>query len=77
MKSCFLLFSGLVLGLWSSWPGIITPNNWKCINKIIDKSSKEQISLKAALSVSPNYLLKRKNNNNISKLRIIFDACFR
>ena len=67
MKTCFLLFSGLVLGLWSAWPGIIRPNNWKCITKIIDKSSKEQISLKAALAVSPNYLLKRKSNNNISK----------
>ena len=77
MKSLFLLSSGLVLGLCFAWPGLVIPNNWKCIRKIINKSSKEQISFKAALAVSPNYLLKGKGNNNISKLRIVFDACFR
>ena len=77
MKSIFFLFSGFVIGLWSSWPGILIPNNWKCFNEIIDKSKKEQISLKAALAVSPNYLLKGKDNSNASKLRIVSDACFR
>ena len=77
MKSLFLLSSGLVLGLFFAWPGIVKPNNWKCIRNIINKSSKEQISFKAALALSPNYLLKGKGNNNISKLRIVFDACFR
>ncbi len=77
MKSLFLLFLGLVLGLWASWPGVVIPNNWKCFRDIIIKSSKEQISFKAALSVSPNYLLKGKRKNNYSKIRVIFDACFR
>ena len=77
MKSLFLLSSGLVLGLFFAWPGIVKPNNWKCIRNIINKSSKEQISFKAALAVSPNYLLKGNRNNNTSKLRIVFDACFR
>ena len=54
MKSLFLLLSGLVLGLYTAWPGIVIPNNRKCFKDIIEKSSKEQISLKAALSVSPN-----------------------
>ena len=77
MKSLFLLFSGLVLGLWAAWPGIIIPNNWKCFRDIIDKSSKEQISFKATLAVSPNYLLKGKRKKNTSKMRVVFDACFR
>ena len=77
MKSLFLLLLGLVLGLWTSWPGIFLPNNWKCFRDIIDRASKEQISLKAALAVSPSYLLKGKVNDNSSKIRIVFDACFR
>ena len=77
MKSFFLLFSGLVLGLWAAWPGIVIPNNWKCFRDIIVKSSNEQISFKAALALSPNYLLKGKRKNNYSKIRVIFDACFR
>ena len=77
MKSLFLLFSGIFIGLCTAWPGLIIPNNWKCFRDIINKSSKEQISLKAVLAVSPNYLLKSKNNKRISKLRVINDACFR
>ena len=77
MKSLFVLFSGLVLGLWAAWPGIVIPSNWKCFRGIILKSSNKQISFKAALAVSPNYLLKVKRKNNYSKIRIVFDACFR
>ena len=77
MKSLFLFLSGIVLGLWTAWPDIIIPNNWKCFRDIIVKSSNEQISFKAALAVSPNYLLKGKRKYNNSKLRIVFDACFR
>ena len=76
MQAFFLLFSGLVIGIWASWPGIVIPNNWKCFKNIIDKSTKERISFKAALAVSPNYLLKGRNKN-ISKIRIVSDACFR
>ena len=77
MKSVFLLFLGLFLGMWMAWPGITKTKNWKCFIDIIEKSSKEKISLKATLALSPNYLLKGKNNDNSSKLRIVFDACFR
>ena len=77
MKSLFLLFSGLFLGLWTAWPGLVIPNNWTCFKDIIIRSSKEQISLKAALSVSPNHLLNRKNKTNFSKFRLVSDACFR
>ena len=77
MKSLFLLFSGVVLGLCAAWPGIVIPDNWNCFRDIIKKSAREQISLKAALAVSPNYLLKRKNNKQFSKFRVVSDACFR
>ena len=77
MKSLLLLFLGLFIGIWAAWPGIVIPKNWKCFKDIITKSNKEQVSLKAAFAISPNYLLKGKNNKNISKLRIVSDACFR
>ena len=63
MKTLFLLLSGLVLGLWAAWPGIVVSNNWKCFRDIIGKSKNEQIPLKAALAVSPNYFLKGKRKN--------------
>ena len=76
MSTLFLLLPGLVLGLWTSWPGIVIPNNWKCFKDIIENSSKEQISLKAALAVSPNYILKGNRINNNSKIRVVFNSCF-
>ena len=77
MRSFLFLFSGILIGFLASWPGIIVPKNWICFRDIITKSSKEKISLKATLAVSPNYLLKGKKNNSLSKLRIVNDACFR
>ena len=75
----FFLFSffGIFGGLYLSWPGLIKPENWKCFNDIISKSAEDKISLKAALEISPSYLLKGKNKKNASKIRIIADACFR
>ena len=77
MRSFLLFFSGMSIGLWISWPGIVIPNNWKCFKDIIAKSTNEKISLKAALALSPNYLLKGQKNNIASKIRIVSDACFR
>ena len=77
MKSLLLLLSGLVLGLWISWPWLVIINNWKSFKNIIEKSSKEQISFKAALAVSPNYTLNGNRNKNNSKIRVVFDPCFR
>ena len=47
MKSFLFLFSGIFVGLYLSWPGILYSKNWKCFNHIIVKSSDEKISLKA------------------------------
>ena len=77
MRTIFFLFSGFTVGIWISWPGVFVPNNWICFKNIITRSLDEKISLKAALAVSPNYLLKRKRKDKASKIRIISDACFR
>ena len=71
------IFLGLFAGLYLSWPGILIPGNWKCFNEIIAKSSEDKISFKAALEISPSYLLKGKNKKKSSKIRIVADACFR
>ena len=76
MKSFFLLFSGAIIGIWISWPGILIPQNWKCFTEIIDKSRNEELSFKAFTALSPKFLLK-ENHDNASKLRIVSDACFR
>ena len=77
MRFFLFLFFGIFVGLYLSWPGILILNNWKCFNKIIQNSAEDKISLKALLEVSPNYLIKRKNKNMISKIRVVADACFR
>ena len=53
------------------------PENLKCFRDIIAKSAEDKISVKAALEISPSYLLKSKNKKVASKIRIVADACFR
>ena len=77
MRSFLFVFSGFFTGLYLSWPGILVSKNWVCFNEIIKKSAEEKISIKALLEVSPSYLIKRKNKNMTSKLRVVADACFR
>ena len=77
MRLFFFLFSGIFVGLYLSWPGLVKPENWKCFNDIIAKSTEDKISLKAALEISPSYLLKGKSRTKASKIRIVADACFR
>ena len=77
MRLFFFLLCGFFAGLYLSWPGLIVPENWKCFNDIIAKSAEDKISLKAALEISPSFLLKGKNKKTSSKIRIVADACFR
>ena len=77
MRYFLLLFSGIFVGLYISWPGILISKNWKCFNEIIDKSAEDKISIKEVLEVSPSYLIKGKNKNISSKIRVVADACFR
>ena len=77
MRLLFFLCCGIFTGLYLSWPGLVIPENWKCFKEIIVKSTEDKISLKAALEISPSYLLKGKSRNKASKIRIVADACFR
>ena len=77
MRFFLFLFLGFFAGLYLSWPGLLIPENWKCFKEIIAKSANDKISLKAALEISPSYLLKSKNKKTSSKIRIVADACFR
>ena len=71
------IFLGVFAGLYLSWPGLLIPENWKCFKEIIVKSTEDKISLRAAMEISPSYVLKRKNRKTASKMRIVADACFR
>ena len=77
MRFFLCLFLGIFSGLYLSWPGLVIPNKWKCFNDIIAKSAEDKFSLKAALEISPSYLLSSKNKTKASKIRIVADACFR
>ena len=77
MRSFLILFSGFFAGLYLSWPGILISKNWKCFNDIIAKSAENKISIKAVLQISPSYIIKSKNKNILTKIRIVADACFR
>tara|TARA_B100000886_G_scaffold298213_1_gene226257 strand:- start:2657 stop:2890 length:234 start_codon:yes stop_codon:yes gene_type:complete len=77
MRSFLILFSGIFVGLYLSWPGILISKNWKCFNEIIEKSVEDKVSIKAVLEVSPSYLIKGKNKNMTSRIRVVADACFR
>ena len=77
MRSFLFLFFGIFTGLYLSWPGILISKNWKCFNAILEKAAEDKISVKAVLEISPSYLIKSKNKNRLSKIRIVADACFR
>ena len=77
MKFFLFLLSGMFLGLYLAWPGLLISKNWKCFIDIVEKSADDKISIKAAMGVSPNYLINNKKKNLPSKLRIVADACFR
>ena len=77
MRILFFLFCGIFSGLYLSWPGLVIPENWKCFKDIIAKSTEDKISLRAAMEISPSYLLNGKNKKTTSKIRIVADACFR
>ena len=77
MRFFLFLFFGILIGLYLSWPGLVMPENWKCFNDIIVKSTEDKVSFKAALEISPSYLLKGKNKKTSSKIRILADECFR
>ena len=77
MRFFLFLILGIFAGLYLSWPGLVLLENWKCFNDIISKSAEDKISIKAAMEISPSYLIKGQNKKKASKIRIVADACFR
>ena len=77
MRLFLFLFSGIFIGLYLSWPGIVVSKNWKCFNDIFKNIAEDKISIKVVLEISPSYFLKSRNKNMSSRMRIIADACFR
>ena len=70
--------SGLSLGIFSIWPGIIKNENRKCFIKIIKDGSDGKVSLETVFSIEPKYLLKINNaRNKYRKILYIGDYCFR
>jgi len=51
MRLFFFLICGIFTGLYLSWPGLVIPDNWKCFNDIITKSTEDKISLIAAVAI--------------------------
>ena len=77
MKGFFFFVFEIFLGSLISWPFITLPENWKCFIKIINDSNQDKLFLKAALSITPKFLLKSDSIDYFSKLRIVSDAFFR
>ena len=77
MRSFLFLLSGVFIGLYLSWPGIMVSKNWKCFNDIVRNISEDKISIKAVMEISPSYFLRSRDKNIPSRMRIIADACFR
>ena len=77
MRFFLFLFSGIFIGLYLSWPGIVVSKNWKCFNDIVKNIAEDKISFKAVLEISPSYFFRSKNRNMPSRMRIMADACFR
>ena len=77
MKNILFLISGILIGGWISWPGIFYLENWKCFHEIIENGRNEKFSIKAILAVDPKYIFKGLPDDNLSKIRMVSDACFR
>ena len=77
MRVYLFLFLGIFAGLNLSLPGILIAVNWKCFNEIIAKSAEDKIAFKAALEISPSYLLKGKNKKTSTIIRIVAYSSFR
>ncbi len=88
IRNLFFLLIGSFCGIWLIWPQVITSKGWECANDVIS-SSDEELSdiesileslpnkIKLGLAISHKTLLKSDNLNQLEKLRIVGDACFR
>ncbi len=71
-------FTGLSIGIFLIWPGILKSDNRRCFYKIIEDGSDGKVSVGTILSIDPNSLVKINNAKNIyGKVLRIGDYCFR
>ncbi len=70
--------TGLSIGIFLIWPGILKSDNRRCFYKIIEDGSDGKVSVGTILSIDPNSLVKINNAKNIyGKFLRIGDFCFR
>ena len=70
--------TGLSIGIFLIWPGILKNDNRRCFYKIIGDGSDGKVSIGTILSIDPNSLLKINNaKNSYGKVLRIGDYCFR
>ncbi|MBO8204236.1 hypothetical protein [Prochlorococcus marinus] len=69
---------GFIMGIGAIWPGMISEPRRKCFFEIIKDGSDGSVSLGTIFSISPNYLLRIRNEKNkYNKVLLIGDFCFR
>mgnify|MGYP004367024437 CR=1 FL=1 len=72
------LILGVIIGVSSVWPGLLSQSGRKCFLKIINDGSDGKVSLGTIFSINPNYILKiRSEQNKYFKVLLIGDFCFR
>ena len=71
MRSFLFLFSGIIAGLYISWPGILISKNWRCFNEIISKSAEDKISIKATLEEMKKFL-KMGDEKSLTEIIDVF-----
>ena len=70
--------TGLSMGIFLIWPGILKSENRRCFYKIIQDGSDGKVSIGTILSIDPNSLVKINNaKNTYGKVLRIGDYCFR
>ena len=71
-------FTGLSIGIFLIWPGILKSENRSCFYKIIEDGSDGKATMGTILSIDPNSLVKINNaKNTYVKVLRIGDYCFR
>ena len=71
-------FTGLSIGIFLIWPGILKTDNRRCFYKIIEDGSDGKVSMGTILSIDPNSLVRINNaKNTYGKVLRIGDYCFR
>ena len=70
--------TGLSIGIFLIWPGILKSDNRRCFYKIIQDGRDGKVSIGTILSIDPNSLVKINNaKNTYGKVLRIGDYCFR